>query len=270
MSEESRVYCDTHCHLDIPVFSEDFEEVVQRAVEAGLEFLILPALDCASAENILKLTRQRPGFFYAAVGIHPNYAADLEPDCLPRLAHMTVLPGVVAIGEIGLDYHWDYATPAQQKTILLPQLELARAVNLPVIIHNREAADDIASVLLEWHASLPASHPQRTRPGVMHSYTGPLELARELAAAGFYFGVGGPLTYKNGRDKQALAQALPRDKVLLETDSPYLPPHPHRGERNEPAFIPLIAAKLGELWGMDAESTGRITTANAKRLFNIP
>lgn len=265
-----RVYCDTHCHLDMSAFSEDFDAVLERAVEAGLAFVIIPALDCATAKNALELARQRPDFFYATIGIHPNYAAEVDPTCLEQLASLAAQPGVVAIGEIGLDYHWDYATPAQQEAILLPQLVLAREINLPLVIHNRDAAQDLGPILLDWQASLHASHPLKIRPGVMHSYTGPQELAHELAEAGFYFGIGGPVTYKNGKDKQALVEMLPRERILLETDSPYLPPHPHRGERNEPAFIPLIAAKVGEIWGMSAEEVGRVTTANAKRLFNIP
>jgi len=262
-------YCDTHCHIDMSAFDEDFDATLERAVNVGLEFVIIPALDCASAMHGLELTRMKPGFFYTAVGIHPNYAAEVEPTCLSQLAALAAQPGVVAIGEIGLDYHWDYATPAQQKAILLPQLELARELKLPLVIHNRDAAEDLGPILLEWQASLPSSHPLKNRPGVMHSYTGPQELAQELAKAGFYFGIGGPVTYKNGKDKQALVASLPREKILLETDSPYLPPHPHRGERNEPAFIPLIAAKVGEIWGMTGEEVGLLTTTNAKRLFGI-
>ena len=272
MIEEMKpmIFCDTHCHLDISAFSEDFETVLQRAVDAGLAFIIIPALDCATAKNALELARQKPEFFYATVGIHPNYAAEVEPGCLSELATLATQPGVVAIGEIGLDYHWDYATPDQQKAVLLPQLELARDLHLPLVIHNRDAAEDLGPILLEWQAALPADHPLKARPGVMHSYTGPEELARDLANAGFYFGIGGPVTYKNGKDKQTLVEMLPRERILLETDSPYLPPHPHRGERNEPAFIPLIAAKVGEIWGISVEEVGKITTSNAKRLFNIP
>lgn len=266
----STVFCDTHCHLDMPAFSEDFDAVLKRSVDAGLEFIIIPALDCATAKDALKLVRQKPDFFYAAVGIQPNYAAEVDPTCLDQLYYLAAQPGVVAIGEIGLDYHWDYATPAQQKAILLPQLELAREQYLPLVIHNRDSAEDLGPILLAWQASLPETHPLKTRPGVMHSYTGPQDLALQLADAGFYFGIGGPVTYKNGKDKQVLAAMLPREKILLETDSPYLPPHPHRGERNEPAFIPLIAAKVGEIWGVSAEEVGRITTTNARRLFGIP
>jgi len=262
-------FCDTHCHLDMPAFSEDFSAVLRRAMDAGLEFVIIPALDCATAKHALELARNNPYFFHVTVGIHPNYAAEVEPACLKQLTSLAAQPGVVAIGEIGLDYHWDYATPSQQRDILLPQLDLAKELNLPLVIHNRDAANDIGPILLDWQTSLPGSHPLKTRPGVMHSYTGPQELAIDLMEAGFYFGFGGPLTYKNSKDKQALVAMLPHDKVLLETDSPYLPPHPHRGERNEPAFIPLIAAKVGEIWGMSAEEVGRITTANARQLFAI-
>jgi TatD DNase family protein len=271
MSDKNKpaLYCDTHCHLDMSAFSEDFDAVVERAVEARLEFVIIPALDCATAKNSLELAHRRPEFFYVTIGIHPNYAAEVEPTCLSQLAALATQPGVVAIGEIGLDYHWDYATPDQQKAVLLPQLELAKEFNLPLVIHNRDAAEDLGPILLDWQATLPASHPLKTRPGVMHSYTGPEELAYKLVEVGFYFGIGGPVTYKNGKDKQALVGMLPRDQVLLETDGPYLPPHPHRGERNEPAFIPIIAAKVGEIWGMSAEEVGRVTTANAKRLFGI-
>lgn len=264
------IYCDTHCHLDMTAFKEDFDAAQKRAVDAGLEFIIIPALDCATAQKALVLARQRPDFFYLAVGIHPTYTAEVDPNCLSQLASLAVQPGVVAMGELGLDYYWDYATPAQQQAILMPQLDLASKLNLPLVIHNRDAEEDLGSILLNWQASLPAAHPLKTRPGVMHSYTGPQELARDLCEAGFYFGIGGPVTYKNGKDKQALVAMLPREKILLETDSPYLPPHPHRGKRNEPAYIPLIAAKVGEIWGMSAEETGRITTANAKRLFGIP
>jgi len=272
MSDKNKpaIYCDTHCHLDMPAFNEDFDAAVQRAVDAGLEFVIIPALDCTTAQNALGLARQRPDFFYIAVGIHPTYTAEVDPSCLNQLTSLAPQPGVVAIGEVGLDYYWDYATPDQQKSVLLPQLELAGEFNLPLVIHNRDAEDDLGPILLKWQASLPAAHPLKTRPGVMHSYTGPQELAQELAEVGFYFGIGGPVTYKNGKDKQALVAMLPHDKILLETDSPYLPPHPHRGKRNEPAYIPLIAAKVGEIWGMSAEEVGRITTANAKRLFDIP
>ena len=268
--DNQRYFCDTHCHLDMPAFSEDYDSVLQRAVNAGLAFIIIPALDCTTAKNALELAHRRPEFFFVTVGIHPNYAAEVDPSCLPQLAALAVQPGVVAIGEIGLDYHWDYATPDQQKVVLLPQLELARKLNLPLVIHNRDAVEDLGSILLEWQASLPADHPLKTRPGVMHSYTGPQELAQDLAEAGYYFGIGGPVTYKNGEDKQSLVKMLPREKILLETDSPYLPPHPHRGERNEPAYIPLIAKKVGEIWGLSTEEVGRITTANARRLFGIP
>ena len=269
-NENIPIFSDTHCHLDMPVFSKDLDAVVQRAVDARLGFIIIPALDCATAQNALELARKNPEFFYLTVGIHPNYAAEVAPDCLNQLHSLAKQPGVVGVGEIGLDYHWDYATPSQQKAVLLPQLELARELALPVVIHNRDAADDLGPILLNWQASLSANHPLKTRPGVMHSYTGPQELALELAEAGFFFGVGGPVTYKNGRDKQALVEALPREMILLETDSPYLPPHPHRGERNEPAFIPLIAAKIAEVWGTTADEVGQITTANARRLFDIP
>ncbi len=268
--DNQKIYCDTHCHLDMPAFDEDFDDALQRAVDARLEFVIIPALDCSTAQNALVLARQRPDFFYLTVGIHPTYTAEVDPDCLSQLATLAAQPGVVAIGELGLDYFWDYATPDQQKAILLPQLELASELNLPLVVHNRDAAEDLGSILLDWQTSLPSAHPLKNRPGVMHSYTGPQELAQELAEVGFYFGIGGPVTYKNGKDKQALVSLLPHEKILLETDSPYMPPHPHRGKRNEPAFIPIIAAKVGEIWGMSAEEVGRVTTANAKRLFSLP
>lgn len=266
---DPKIYCDTHCHLDMPAFEEDFDAALLRAVDAKLEFIIIPSLDCSTARKALTLLRKNPGFFYLTVGIHPTYSAEVNPDCLSQLASLAAQPGVVAMGELGLDYFWDYATPAQQKAVLLPQLELASQLNLPLVIHNRDAEKDLGPILLNWQASLPASHPLKDRPGVMHSYTGPQELAQALLEAGFYFGIGGPVTYRNGKDKQALVAMLPNEKILLETDSPYMPPHPHRGKRNEPAYIPLIAAKVGEIWGMSAEEVGRITTANAKRLFGI-
>ena len=263
------MYCDTHCHIDFEDYDADRAEVLERAKQANLCFLINPGIDLASSKAALSLSLEYPGFIFAAVGIHPNYISSMATEDLERLWDLAHTQAWVAIGEIGLDYYREYSEPAQQREAFLAQLDLAAQCELPVIIHNREASRDLVSILSDWQRGLPAGSRLKRFPGVLHAYSGSLDEALELAELNFAFGLGGPVTYHNGAERRAVAAGLPLQKILLETDAPFLTPHPHRGKRNEPAYIPLIAAEIAQLHERTPEEVGEITTQNAIRLFNL-
>lgn len=262
-------YSDTHTHLDFDNFDQDRPKVITRAKEAGLVFVINIGIDLQTSQRSIELTREFPGFIYAAVGVHPNYSSAFDLETLKRVETLAAQPGVVSIGEIGLDYYRDYATPAQQKVALFAQLELAQRLQLPVIIHERASAHELALILSQWQAELPLESAIKHRPGVMHAYGGGLEYVPMLLEAGFYFGIGGPVTYKNAEEKRDLVRMLPMERMLLETDCPFMPPQAQRGKRNEPGFIPMIAAKIADLRGVTAEEVGEQLTGNARRLFYL-
>ena len=263
------MYCDTHCHIDFEDYDADRAEVLERAKQANLCFLINPGIDLASSKAALSLSLEYPGFIFAAVGIHPNYVSSMATGDLERLSDLAHTQALVAIGEIGLDYYREYSEPAQQREAFLAQLDLAARCELPVIIHNREASRDLVLILSDWQRGLPAGSRLKRFPGVLHAYSDSLDEALELAELNFAFGLGGPVTYHNGAERRAVAAGLPLQKILLETDAPFLTPHPHRGKRNEPAYIPLIAAEIARLHERTPEEVGEITTQNAIRLFNL-
>ena len=263
------MFCDTHCHIDFEDYDPDRAEVLERAKQANLCFLINPGIDLASSKAALSLSLEYPGFIFAAVGIHPNYVSSMANGDLERLWDLAHTQAWVAIGEIGLDYYREFSEPAQQREAFLAQLDLAAQCELPVIIHNREASRDLVSILSDWQRGLPAGSRLKRFPGVLHAYSGSLDEALELAELNFAFGLGGPVTYHNGAERRAVAAGLPLQKILLETDAPFLTPHPHRGKRNEPAYIPLIAAEIARLHKRTPEEVGEITTQNAIRLFNL-
>lgn len=261
-------YTDTHCHLDFDRFNEDRAAVLARAWDAGLVQILTPGLDLLSSQAAIDLAQAHPGQISAAVGVHPNYGETWTPDTLPTLRELAGQPGVVAIGEIGLDYYRQYTPFDQQRSMFKAQLELAAAVSLPVIIHNRDASADLMDILKAWHADLVRTeHPLAGRPGVLHSYSDSLEVARIGLGMNFYLGIGGPVTFENAPDRKAVVRELPLDRILLETDAPFLTPHPHRGERNEPAYIPLIAAEIARLHNISPEEVAEITYTNAQQLF---
>ncbi len=270
-------YTDTHCHLDLQAFDRDREAVIDRALLAGLTRMLIPGLDLASGRRILNLARSREALF-AAAGVHPTAIDELSQGWLEDLKSLAESSKVVAIGEIGLDYFWvlDDDARAHQRRALAEQLELAARVGLPVIIHLREAddlaggpcADDLMGILSDWIDELRAQgHPLAARPGVLHSYAGTLEVAQQAVDLGFCIGVTGPVTYKNASDRRQVVASLPLDRLLLETDSPFLPPVPHRGQRNEPAFVVHIADRIAEIQSRTPAEVARITEANAARLF---
>jgi TatD DNase family protein len=254
---------DTHCHLNFEAFDADREAVLQQSAALGVHQIIIPAVDLATSQQAIALAERYPGV-YAAVGIHPNSASDFAPEMLDTLRTLAQHPRVVAIGEIGLDYYWDYSPPAAQAQAFAAQLALAQELKLPVIIHDRDAHED---TLRQLEA---VTYCDRERPGVLHSVSAPLPLAKRALELGFYLGFTGPITYKKAEEMRAVAAAAPRDRLLVETDAPFLTPEPHRGKRNTPQYIPLIVDRLAALHQMTSEEMAQITTQNAQRLFHLP
>jgi len=284
-------FTDTHCHLDFNKFDEDREAVIQRAIEAGVTRILIPALGLESSSAVIKLAESHPNL-YAALGFHPTELDKWNESSIDNLRSL-ILPHpeslsrrergwgegkIVAVGEIGLDYYWvkESDKRAQQREVLKQQLKLAQEVNRPAVIHMREENDawfgqasiDLLEILGTWHDELRAdNHPLAEKPGVLHSYNGNLETARKAIALNFYIGVTGPVTYKNAEEKRQIVRQLPLERLLIETDSPFLTPVPHRGRRNEPAFVAYIADKIAEIHMTTREQVAEITTANAARLF---
>jgi TatD DNase family protein len=259
---------DTHCHLDFNSFDADRELVIQWAREAGVLRIVNPGIDLPSSRAAQALAVDYPAV-YAAVGVHPNSAATWGADSLPALRDLAGMEKVVAIGEIGLDYYRQHASHDVQRRVLLTQLELAAERGLPVILHCREAFADLLAILAEWRAGLVAAGSALAgRPGVLHSFSGDEAQATAALDLGFMIGLTGPVTFSKAASLQRLAGSLPLDKLLVETDAPFLAPHPQRGRRNEPAYVRLIAGKIAQLKEQPLETVVQATSANAARLFN--
>ncbi len=257
---------DTHCHLNFHRFDDDRANVLERAAAAGVQRIIVPAIDLKSCREALALCGDYRDL-YAAVGIHPNSADDLQRSTLRQLETYASRDSTVAIGEIGLDYYWDKNPRVIQRRMFEAQLELAAEMELPVIVHNREASDDVIDVLEGWASTLPGSI--RERPGVLHSFSGTAAHAERALALGFYLGFTGPITFKRADDLRAIARRVPLDRLLIETDAPFLTPHPFRGKRNEPAYVKYVNQTLARLHGLSVEAMARQTTHNAERLFAL-
>lgn len=262
-------FVDTHCHLDFRAFDADRLVVLERARQAGLRFLVIPGIDLETSQAAIRLAEQYPEI-RAAVGVHPNDASLWEDGFDQLLTDLARRPGVVAIGEIGLDYYRDRVTPVVQRSVLEKQLTLAASLNLPVILHNRQASSDLLALITGWTNSLTASGSRLAgHPGVFHAFEGDLDLAWKIITLGFKIGIGGPLTFKNAHQRHEVVSQLPLDSLVLETDAPFLAPHPHRGQRNEPAWIPLIAEKIASLHGLSIEVIMNATSRNAIQLFAL-
>jgi len=267
---------DTHCHLDFNKFDADRDEVLARAWKAGLTRILIPGITLPSSRAAVKLAESHPKLF-AAVGVHPNDVDKLHVDTLARLRELAKNPKVVAIGETGLDYYWDSAPHDHQQKVLQEQLALAAELRLPVILHSREkddaphgaCAEDLMKILEEWVNRLRVeNNPLAERPGVLHSFCGTRETAQRAIQLGFYIGVTGPVTFKKARERQEVVAALPLELLLIETDAPFLAPHPHRGQRNEPAFVCKIADKIAQLHSRNLEEVAATTSASAAQLFS--
>ncbi len=252
---------DTHAHVDARQFASDREAVIAAALEAGVGMLVDAGCDLPSSRAAVELAVQHPGHVFAAVGIHPHDASSYTDEALAELRALAGQPGVVAIGETGLDYYRMLSPREQQLRSLEQQLALARALDLPIILHNRDSHADLMAMLRE--------HAEGLR-GVFHCFSGDRQMAEEcLAFAGFYLSFAGPLTYRANTALAEVAANAPLERVLVETDCPYLTPHPFRGRRNEPKHVALVAAKLAELRGLPLEAIAQITTRNARALFGL-
>lgn len=259
-------FTDTHCHLDFNQFDPDRGAVMHRALEAGLERLLVPGIDLASSRAATCLAAGHPEA-YAAIGLHPNSSSQWQRDTLARLRELASQPKVVAIGEIGLDYYRDRAPKTHQVEVFRAQLALARELALPVIIHVRNASPSDRSCIADVISILSGWEPGVQWRGVVHSYSGDESEAQALMALGFFIGITGPVTYKSAKDLQELVAALPLERLLIETDSPFLTPHPYRGQRNQPAYVVKVAEKIAAVRQISLESVAFQTTENAAALF---
>lgn len=251
------MYFDSHAHLDDRRFDADRGEIFAALAKQGPVMNV--GCDLPSSENSVELAHKY-SFFYASVGSHPDDAASVDGRLLDVYRRLCADPKVRAVGEIGLDYHYEDVPRARQIIAFEQQLELAEALGLPVIVHEREAHADAMDIVRR--------HPDAR--GVFHCFSGSKEMALWLVERGWYIGFTGVLTFKNARRAVETAQALPLDRILIETDCPYMAPEPYRGRRNDSRYVPLVAAKLAELRGLTPQEAGRITAENAMRLFGIP
>ena len=252
------MYFDSHAHLDDARFDGEREEIIAALKDYDVGLILNIGCDLPSSERSVELA-ERYGFVYAAVGSHPDDADHVDGKLLDRYRALAAHPKVKAIGEIGLDYHYEDVPRAQQIIAFEQQLELAEALKLPVVVHEREAHGDAMDIIRR--------HPDVR--GVFHCFSGSKEMALWLVERGWYIGFTGVLTFKNARKAVEAAQALPLDRILIETDCPYMAPEPYRGRRNDSRYVPLVAKKLAELRGLTPEEAGAQTTENARRLFGI-
>ena len=251
---------DTHVHLNAVQFMEDRDEVIERAKEAGVTEMVVVGFDRKTIPLAIEIAEAYP-FIYAAVGWHPVDAIDMTDDDLKWIEELAAHEKVVAIGEMGLDYHWDKSPVDVQKEVFRKQIRLAKKLAMPIIIHNREATEDIIEILKDENA--------QEIGGIMHCFNAPAEYATECIDLNFHISLGGPVTFKNATDPKIVAEQVPLDRLLIETDCPFLAPHPNRGKRNEPAYVLLVAEKIAEIKQMTVEEIGEVTRNNAKKLFGI-
>lgn len=251
---------DTHVHLNARQFKEDREEVIARAFEKGVGQMVVVGFDDETIPLAIEIAEQHETI-YAAVGWHPVDAIYYKDEHLDMLEKLTGHEKVVALGEMGLDYHWDTSPKDIQEKVFRKQIQLAKRVNMPIIIHNREATSDVIRILQEENA--------KDVGGIMHCFSGNIAEMRTCLEMNFYISLGGPVTFKNAKEVKEVAKLIPLDRLLIETDAPYLAPHPYRGKRNEPAFVTLVAEQIATLRNMEYEELCHITTENAKKIFRI-
>jgi TatD DNase family protein len=255
------VLVDTHAHIQMRQFDSDRDAIIAAALAAGVGQIVVPGVDVATSRAAVALAARYPGRIFAAVGTHPHDASTLDAAALAAQRELAVAPGVVAIGEIGLDFYRNLSPRERQEAALVDQIGLARETGLPVILHNRDSHDAMIALL--------RAHASEVR-GVFHCFIGDQQMARDALDLGFWLSFAGPLTYPANTELAEVAAWAPLDRVLVETDCPYLTPIPHRGKRNEPRHVTLTAARLAELRGLSAEEVARTTTANAVAVFNLP
>lgn len=252
------MYFDTHAHYDSSKFSNDRDEVIRSAYQSGVSLIVDPGDTLERSRNTVALANQYD-FIYAAVGVHPEEYETWTDDTVAHLRELAGNSKVVAIGEIGLDYYWDKEHKELQKQMFRAQIELALELDLPIIVHDREAHGDCFSIVCDF--------PQLR--GVFHCYSGSADMAKELIKRGWYLGFDGPITYKNNQKAMEVLAVTPLDRIVLETDSPYLSPVPNRGKRNDSRNLPYIAAVVAREKGISVEEVAAITFENGKKLYGI-
>lgn len=266
---------DTHAHLNFERFDTDRPQVIDRASQAGLIGILNPGVDLSSSMQAINLAEEF-AVVYAAVGVHPNDSLSWDADSKSVLQELAQHPKVVAMGEIGLDYYRDRAPQDLQKRVFQQQLALAAELELPVVIHTRDASDedrsasrDVLAILGDWVAQLRHAGSQLAdRPGVLHSYSSGAGFVEQAVSLGFYLGITGPVTFRKADGLRQTVEMIPLERLLIETDAPFLTPHPFRGKRNEPAHVRYVAEKIAEIHHLPFEQVAKITTAGAKRLFH--
>lgn len=251
---------DTHAHYDDEQFDEDRDELLASMQACGVEAVTNIGASLATSQNTIELTKKYP-FVYGAIGVHPNEVEDLNEDGIAWLKENSGLPKIVAVGEIGLDYYWDEPGREVQKKWFLRQLELAREVKLPVVIHSRDAAKDTLDIMKSFHAE--------NLGGVIHCFSYTKEMAREYLNMGFYLGIGGVVTFKNAKKLKEVVEYMPMEQMVLETDCPYLSPVPNRGKRNSSLNLPYVVEEVARLKGISADEVIEITNRNAKTMYRL-
>jgi TatD DNase family protein len=252
---------DTHAHLDDARFDGDRDAMIARAREAGVEHLVTIGCDLTTSRAAVELADRYP-FVYATVGVHPHEAKQIGDSWYDDLRRLAQHKKVVAYGEIGLDYHYNHSPPKLQRERFREQITLARDLRLPIVVHTREAQDDTITVLKEENAA--------DVGGVFHCFSGDARLAKDALDLGFLLSFSGVITFQNATMLRDIVKTVPMDRILVETDSPYLTPAPHRGKRNEPAHVRLVAEKIAAIQGMTADQIAELTSQNARRVFKIP
>ena len=257
---------DTHAHLDFRQFDDDRNAVLDRAWQAGLIAVITIGIDLKTSRAAVALAEAHERVF-ATVGFHPHDAKTADDAALVELRDLARHSRVVAIGEMGLDFYRDRSPRDVQRRVFRRQLQIAAELGKPVVVHDREAHADTLEILRQWIAESQTTFSEYR--GVLHCFSGNLALAQAVIELGFFIGVDGPITYRNARKLPDIVKALPLDRLLVETDAPFLTPHPHRGQRNEPAYVRLVAEKIADTKNLPLEKVAQATTANAKTLFQL-
>jgi len=251
---------DTHCHINDTSYDVDRQAMLQRAFDAGVRVMMCPGTDIRTSAEAVAMSRQYTQV-YAAVGIHPEDAASADSESFTQIRKwLETEKKIVAIGEVGLDYHWPEPSHEVQQKVFIEQVKLAVEYNIPIDIHDREAHGDTMNILRQYGKGL---------QGVFHCYSGSLEMAQELLKMGFYIGFTGTMVFPKSQKLKRIASEIPLDRILIETDCPYLTPPPFRGRRNEPAYVKYVAAELARLRGMKLEEIQKITFENGKCIFRI-
>ncbi|EST51762.1 hydrolase TatD [Brevibacillus panacihumi W25] len=251
---------ETHAHLNAKEFDEDREAVIARAKENGVDTIVNIGFNAETIPTCLELA-DNYDFIYAVIGWHPQDAKDMTDEHLEWIEELSRHPKVVGLGEMGLDYHWDTSPRDVQAEVFRKQIRLARKLDKPIIIHNRDAHQDVISILKEEKASEVG--------GIMHCFSGSWETAKLALNMNFYISFGGPLTFKNAKQPKEVAAKVPLDRLLIETDCPYLTPHPFRGKRNESGYVRYVCEEMANLHGLSYEEMAKITSDNARRLFRL-